>query len=156
MKTTILILVISMLTGLSNQNVNAQTKKEIVSSAFDAWAQKGTSDVFDLLADNLEWRINGSTQWSKTYHSKQQFLDEVIIPLNKKLSVKIKPTVRNVYQDGNTVIVIWDGKATALDGKPYRSTYSWNMTFTDNKITHVEAFLDGQEFGDIMARIKID
>lgn len=152
MKSTLFILVVNVFTGRGIQNMNAQTKKEIVTKAFDAWTTQGTSDVFDLLADNLQWRINGSTPWSKTYTSKQQFMDEVIIPLNEKLSVKIKPTVRHVYQDGNTVIVIWDGQATALDGKPYRSSYSWNMTFTGDQITHVEAFLDGQEFGDIMQR----
>lgn len=153
MKNLVLIITISIL-GINA--VNAQTKKEIISKAFNAWATQGTSDVFDLLSDDLQWRINGSTPWSKTYTSKQQFLDEVIVPLNKKLSVKIKPTVRNIYQDGNTVIIIWDGEATATDGKPYRSTYSWNMTFTGDKITHVEAFLDTQEFQDIMERIKVE
>ncbi|GAO44089.1 nuclear transport factor 2 family protein [Flavihumibacter petaseus] len=154
MKTIILVMMITVFTGIGLEQ--AKTKKEIVRNAFDAWAANGTSDVFDLLSDELHWRINGSTPWSKTYTSKQQFMEEVIIPLNKKLSAKIKPTVRSIYQDGNTVIVIWDGQATALDGRPYRSTYSWNMTFDGDKIVRVEAFLDTQEFGDIMRRIRVE
>lgn len=156
MKSNILIVAIISITFFSVENIQAQTKKEIVNKAFDAWESKGTSDVFDLLDDNVQWEIKGSTPWSKVYKSKQQFMDEVIIPLNKKLSVKIKPAVRHIYQDDKTVIVLWDGEATALDGKPYRASYSWNMTFDGDRIVSVIAFLDGMEFTDVMQRIKVD
>lgn len=104
----------------------------------------------------MRWEITGSTPYSKVYTSKQEFLDEVIIPLNKKLKVKIKPTVRNIFADKDMVIALWDGEATALDGKPYRSSYSWYMKMKNGKITEVVAFLDGIEFADIMRRIKTD
>ena len=71
------------------------------------------------------------------------------------LKVKIKPTVRNIFVDGDIVIVLWDGEATALDDRPYLSSYSWHMRMKDGKITHVVAFLDGIEFFDIMKRIQI-
>jgi ketosteroid isomerase-like protein len=136
-------------------NVSAQSNKKIIEIAFAGWSN-GTGNFFDLLDENVQWEITGSTPYSKVYRNKKEFLEEVIVPLNKKLSVKIKPTVRNLYQDGNTVIALWDGEATAIDGKPYRSTYSWYMEMKKGKIIKVVAFLDGIEFNDIMQRIKTD
>lgn len=64
----------------------------------------------------MQWTISGSSTLSKTYTSKKQLNDEVIDPLNERLSKRIVPAVRNIYQDGSTVVAIWDGTATALDG----------------------------------------
>jgi len=83
-------------------------------------------------------------------------LDEIIIPLNKKLKVKIKPTVRNIFADKDMIIALWDGEATALDDKSYRSSYSWYMKMKNGKITDVVAFLDGMEFSNIMERINVN
>lgn len=138
-----------------NYSKEESSNKEIITKAFENW-HNGNGNFFDLLNDDMHWEITGSTPYSKVYTSKQQFLDEVIIPLNKKLKVKIKPTVRNIFADKDMVIALWDGDAVALDDKPYHSTYSWYMKMKNGKITEVVAFLDGIEFSDIMKRIKID
>lgn len=131
------------------------SNKETITKAFQEW-HNGNGNFFELLNDDMNWEITGSTPYSKVYTSKQEFLDEVIIPLNKKLKVKIKPTVRNIFVDKDMVIALWDGEATALDGKPYHSSYSWYMKMKNGKITHVTAFLDGLEFSDIMKRIPVN
>jgi len=129
------------------------SNKEIITKAFHDW-HNGTGNFFDLLTEDMRWEITGSTPYSKVYGSKQEFLDSVIIPLNKKLKVKIKPTVRNIFVDADMVIALWDGEAVALDDRPYHSSYSWYMKMKNGKITDVVAFLDGMEFTDIMQRIK--
>jgi uncharacterized protein len=138
-------------TGDKNLNV-MENNKTIVREGFDNWTQ-GTGSFFDLLTDDAQWTITGSTPLSKTYTSKKQFMDEVINPLNDRLAKRIVPAVTGIYTDGDMVIVLWDGKATAIDGKPYDATYCWNMQMKDGKIFRVVAFLDGIEFADIMARI---
>ncbi len=139
------------------QNYSSEelSNKEIITKAFQEW-QNGNGNFFELLNEDAKWEITGSTPYSKVYHSKQELLDNVIIPLNKKLKVKIKPTVRNLFVDKDMVIALWDGEATALDDKPYRSSYSWYMKMKNGKITHVVAFLDGLEFSDIMKRIPVN
>lgn len=129
--------------------------RKLVTAGFESW-RNGTGSFFDLLAEDVQWEITGSTPYSKTYTSKKQLMDEVLTPLNKKLKVKIKPTVRHIYTDGDMVIALWDGEALALDDKPYRSSYSWYMRMQNGRITQVTAFLDGIEFADIMKRIQVD
>jgi uncharacterized protein len=136
---------------VKNSNI-MENNKQLVREGFEKWANHSGS-FFDLLADNLQWTITGSTPLSKTYHSKKQFMDEVINPLNDRLAKLIVPKVTGIYADGDMVTVLWDGKATAKDGKPYNATYCWNMELKNNKIVKVIAFLDGIEFADIMSRL---
>lgn len=154
--TTLLIMIIFSTSANAQQYSKEEAlNKEIISKAFQNW-HNGNGNFFDLLTDDMKWEITGSTPYSKVYQSKQEFLDAVIIPLNKKLKVKIKPTVRNIFADQDMVIVLWDGEATAMDNKPYRSSYSWYMKMKNGKITEVVAFLDGIEFSDVMKRIQVN
>lgn len=138
-----------------NEITDTMENKQLIQKGFDNWANK-TGSFFDLLADDVQWTITGSTPLSKTYTSKRQFLSEVIDPLNQRLSVRIVPQVRHLYADGDTVIAIWDGTAVASDGKPYNATYEWNMQIKNGKIARVIAFLDGIEFADIFKRISVN
>ena len=128
--------------------------KEIIHEGFAKWAN-GTGNFFDLLADDVEWTITGSSPVSKTYASRKQFFEEVIEPLNERLSVKIIPRVRGIYADDDMVIALWDGTATAKDGKPYNNTYSWYMTMKNGRIVKVVAFFDTIDLADLWKRIPV-
>jgi len=153
LKTLFIMIIFSTSANAQNYGKEETQNKEIITKAFQKW-HDGTENFFDLLTDDMKWEITGSTPYSKIYNSKQEFLDAVIIPLNKKLKVKIKPSIRNIFVDKDMVIALWDGEATAMDGKPYRSSYSWYMKMEKGKIVNVVAFLDGIEFTDIMKRIQ--
>lgn len=129
-----------------------EKNKAIISEAFANWAN-GTGSFFDLLADDAEWTITGSSPISKTYTSRQQFMDEAITPINERLSVRIVPKVRGIYADGDMVIALWDGTATAGDGKAYENTYSWYMTMKDGRIVKVVAFFDTIDFTEFWNRV---
>ena len=137
-----------------NNQKKMSTNKQLVKTYFEKWSS-GTGSFFDLLDENVQWTISGSSALSKIYTSKKQLIDEVIDPLNERLSKRIVPSVRNIYQDSNTVIAIWDGSATALDGQPYNVSYAWFMEMKDGKIVKVTAFLDTLDFETIFKRIKV-
>lgn len=126
--------------------------KELIRQAFDRWAT-GSGNFFDLLTNDVQWTITGSSRFSKTYTSKQQFIEETVTPLSVRLAKPIVPTVSAIYADGDVVIAIWDGATTAKDGKPYRNSYSWAMTLKNGRITHVTAFLDLIMYEDVFNRI---
>ncbi|EJG03183.1 nuclear transport factor 2 family protein [Flavobacterium sp. F52] len=134
---------------MENQN------KKTIAEAFKKW-EEGTASFFDLLDEKVNWTITGNSAISKVYTSKQQFMDEAIIPLNKRFEIKIRPKVREIYAEGDTVIALWDGLAVAIDGEPYSNTYSWYMTMKDGKIHKAVAFFDAIELNAIWNRISID
>ncbi len=128
--------------------------KAIVQRAFEAWAA-GTGSPYDLLADNATWTITGNSLASKTYPSREAFINEVIRPFNARMSVGLKPTIRNIYAEGNTVIVFFDASGTARDGKPYVNTYAWFLDLRDGRIANASAFFDSVTFNDFWTRVAV-
>jgi ketosteroid isomerase-like protein len=129
--------------------------KAVVQRAFDAWAA-GTGSPYDLLADNAVWTIAGNSLASKTYPSRAAFIGEVIQPFVARMSVGLKPVIREMYADGNTVIVLFDAAGTAKDGKPYTNTYAWFLGLSDGKIVKATAFYDSIAFNDLWTRVQPD
>jgi len=129
--------------------------KQTIKAAFDAWAN-GTGSPFDLLDPDAKWTIVGNAPVSRTYNSKQEFLDAVIKPFNARMSQRLIPTVPHLYADGDTVIALFDAGGTARDGKPYRNTYTWYMRMEGGAIVEVTAFFDTIEFTDFWTRIKAE
>ena len=132
-------------------NMEARNK-EAIRASFSAW-REGTGRVFDLLAPDAKWTIVGNSPVSKTYHSRQEFMETVINPFNARLSSRLIPTVRGIYADGDMVIALFDGEGTALDGKPYRNTYTWYMRMRDGEIFDVVGIFDTIEYTDFWTRI---
>ena len=138
----------------------AQTKDAIetrntavVQASFDAW-RAGTGSPYDLLADNASWTIVGHSMASKTYPSKEAFMREVIRPFNARIRSGLKPTIRHIYADGDTVIIFFDATGTARDGKPYENTYAWFLDMRDGKVVKAFAFFDSVIFNEFWQRVK--
>ncbi len=116
-----------------NKRADMETNKKKVQKAFDKWAN-GTGNFFDLLSENVVWTIPGTSPISKTYTGRKEFMDEVIVPLNDRLTKRIVPKLKGLYADGDMVIALWDGKAMARDGVAYNNTYSWFMRMKEEKL----------------------
>jgi ketosteroid isomerase-like protein len=73
----------------------------------------------------------------------------VLRPFGARFSRPFRPVVvRGVYADGDTVVVVWDGGGTRLDGKPYENTYAWFMRFDEGLVVEVTAFFDSIAFDE--------
>ena len=125
------------------------SNKALVQASFDRW-KTGTGSPFELLAADAEWTI-GSSPLAKTYRSKREFIDSVIDPLNAHMSRPLVPTVRDIFADGDTVIILFDAEATR-DGKPYRKTYTWYFKMRDAKVVKAIAFFDNRDFDEFWNR----
>src|ERR671932_569535 len=129
--------------------MDERSNRERVEKAFRDW-QDGAGYITDLLADDLRWTIVGRSQVSKTFHSKEQFVGEVLQPFGARFSQPFRPVaVRGVYADGDTVVVLWDGEGTRLDGKPYENTYAWFMRFREGLVVEATAFYDSIAFNEL-------
>ncbi|HEY4710290.1 MAG TPA: nuclear transport factor 2 family protein [Candidatus Acidoferrales bacterium] len=139
-------------TAEGRKSVEAQNK-ELVQAGFEKW-RDGTGSVFEFLAPDAKWTIIGNCPVSRTYQSRQEFLEVVIKPFNARLSSRLVPTVRGIYADGDMVVVLFDGRGTARDGRPYENTYSWYLHMTGGQIVDVVAFFDTIEFTDFWTRVS--
>ena len=144
-----------LLTGCARSDVESAVparNKALVRAAFDRW-KAGTGSPFELLRPTAEWTIVGSSPLSKTYTSKQQFIDEVIAPFNARMTSPLVPEVRGLYADGDVVVVFFDGESKVKDGQPYRNTYTWYIHLQADTIVKVVAFFDTRRFDELWTRV---
>ena len=140
-------------TQSAGEPLHGGKSKALVRSSFDAW-RAGTGSPYELLADDVTWTIVGHLAASRTYPSKEAFLSEVIRPFNARMSVGLKPAIRNIFAEGQTVIVFFDAQGTARDGKAYANTYAWFLDLRDDRIVSASAFFDSIAFNDFWQRVQ--
>jgi hypothetical protein len=141
-----------MVSAQSNTNTTESRNKTIVEASFKAWSD-GTGSPYDLLADNATWTIVGRSAASKTYENKEAFMRDLIRPFNARMREPLKPSIRCICADGDTVIVFFDARGTARDGKPYANTYAWFLELRDGTVVAASAFFDSLEFNDLWTRV---
>jgi uncharacterized protein len=131
-----------------------EKNRRAIQEGFDNWRRGTGRGVFDLLASDVKWTIVGRSVVAGTYHSRRDFMDQVTIPFNSRLSTPLVPIVRGIYTDGDMVIVLWEGAAMAKDGRSYENTYSWYLKMRDGKIVNATSFEDPIAFDDLWKRIR--
>jgi len=129
------------------------SNRERAQKAFRDW-RDGTGSITDLLADDVRWTIVGRSRVSKTFDGKEQFVREMLQPFGARFSEPFRPVaVRGVYADGDTVVVLWDGEGTRLDGKSYENTYAWFMRFEEGSVVEATAFFDSIAFNELWSEV---
>lgn len=135
-------------------NEVTETNRTVIRRAFDAWARGGTRFFDDVLAPDAVWTIVGSGPNAGVHRGRQAFLDRAVAPFSARLSAPLVPTVRGLWADGNQVIALFDGRATARDGQPYYNTYAWFFTMRDGRAVAVTAFLNLPAYDAVLARVR--
>jgi uncharacterized protein len=137
---------------MSDAITRAEQNKKIVRDSFEAWAN-GTGGPFQLLADDVVWTIEGKSVAAKAYAGRESFISGVIKPFNARMRDRLKPTVRSICAEGDTVIIFFDAAATARDGKPYNNTYFWYFEMKGGKVVKASALYDSIAFNNLWSRV---
>ncbi|KKX26692.1 nuclear transport factor 2 family protein [Rhizobium sp. LC145] len=127
-------------TAVPDTDIEARNQA-IVSEAFDKWRAGG--NIFaGLLAPDVVWTIHGSGPVAGTYRSVEDFIERASAPLISRLATPLMPEVHDIFADGNTVIIRFDGSATTTSGAPYRNQFVWIFRMEEGSVVEAEAFLD--------------
>lgn len=121
--------------GIEGQN------KTIVREAFEKW-RAGGNLFAELLAPDVVWTIPGSDPVAGTYRSVEDFVERASAPLISRLATPLVPEVHDIWADGDTVIVRFDGSATTTSGAPYNNQFVWIFRMKNGSVVEAEAFLD--------------
>jgi uncharacterized protein len=137
----------------NSQEVQAKRNKQMVTAAFDRWAD-GNSDFFnEMLAPDIEWTVEGSGPSAATYRGLEAFMSGAVRPFVSRLRIPVRPLSKRLWADGDHVIINWEGEAIAQDGRPYRNRYVWIFRMAGGKAAEVNAFLDLAPYDDVLRRI---
>jgi uncharacterized protein len=116
--------------------------KKLIQDAFAAWGRGDGNAFFNLLAEDVRWTVIGNTPVSRTYTSRDAFVEGAVKPLTAKLAGPIVPTVRDIIGEGDKVALQWEGRSSGKNGTVYYQTYCWVMRIVDGKVREGTAYLD--------------
>src|SRR4051794_38228164 len=103
--------------------IAARDNKAMLQHVF-AELEAGNSRPFvDSFADDVRWRIIGTTSWSRTFDGKRAVLEELLGPLRDRLVDRVKVSAHRILADEDCVVVEATGRATTKTGKPYNNCY---------------------------------
>jgi ketosteroid isomerase-like protein len=132
-----------------------ESNRDVIARAFRAW-QDGTAPITDVLADELVWRIEGRSAVAGEYVDLRHFVDGVLAPFGQRFAhgERFRPVrVRSILDDGDAVVVVWDGRGVANDGVPYENSYAWIMRLVDGRVVDGTAFFDSIAFDELWTRV---
>jgi ketosteroid isomerase-like protein len=138
-------------TGDATRPAQQERNVQVVRDAF-ARGVGGEDGFFSILAEDVQWTVAQAVE-PTTYTSRSEFLRDGAGPIQSRLSEPIQANVRQLVAEGDVVAAIWEGTATARDGRPYVNTYAWVMTMRDERVVQATAFLDLVALGDFLERV---
>lgn len=126
--------------------------KRIVDAAFARWEAGGSHLFEELLVPDVAWTIHGSGPSAGTLHGRGTLIDKAVRPLTERLASPLRPLQRQLWADGEHVIVQWQGAADLPNGEIYRNQYVWILRMQGGKTVEVDAFLDLPAYDAVLQR----
>ncbi len=117
--------------------------KQLLQNIFSEISHGDARPFIEGLADDVQWTLIGSTNWSRTFEGKHAILTELLMPLGAKLANPIQLTAyRFIAEDDFVVVQARGTNNTTKDGKPYNNTYCFVFRLADGKIQEVTEYAD--------------
>lgn len=128
---------------IANRNV------EVVKKAIECMNTGDGPGYFELFADDIDFRMIGTTPFSGKYKGKQAY-GEHMQRVMEKLEPGITLTVDNLIPAGDWVITEFRGDTKTKAGVPYRNTYCMIWKIKDGKIVSQAEYMDTQLVMDVI------
>ncbi len=117
--------------------------KQLLRHVYAEISKGNVQPLLDSLADDVEWTIIGTTALSGTSRGKQEVIDKLLKPLRARLAdgpIVFQP--ERFIAEGEYVVMQAEGRATALNGKPYNNTYCIVCRIVDGKVKEMVDYID--------------
>ena len=124
--------------------MSAAENKQLIQHIFSELSNGNPGPFVESLADDVQWTIIGTTDWSKTFDGKQAVLAELLGPLSANFDEPLRVTPHRFIAEDDFVVVEARGQATTRSGKPYNNTYCWVYRLADGKVQELTEYLDTQ------------
>ena len=99
--------------------------KGVLEHAFAETAKGNGRPFIDMLADDVEWEIIGSTDWSRTFHGKPNVVADLLRPLGDQFDGPNTVEATRFIADGDFVAVEGRNLSTTRRGDAYPNRYCW-------------------------------
>ena len=119
-----------------------ERNRALVTKAYDGLAKGDPTHFTALFAPDIEWRVMGSSAWSKHLKGLEAVQRDLVGPLFARIDGPYLTTAELVLADGDRVAVIAKGNAATVDGGRYDNDYCFVFRMCDGRIMEVREYMD--------------
>ncbi len=124
--------------------MSTSANKAIIVHAFEEIAAGNGRAFVDMMSADIEWRIIGTTAWSKVYRGKGEVLALLRALRDQFVDGKNVILAQRIHADGAFVIVEARGDNRTTSGKSYANEYCWVFRFAEGKVVEMVEYADTQ------------
>lgn len=130
-----------------------ESNRELLRHVYAEVSKGNPQPLMDAMADDIRWTIIGSTVLSGVSRGKAEVLDKLLRPLRARLADgPIRFIPERFIAEGDHVVMIANGQATAKSGKPYNNTYCIVARIADGKIQEMTDYIDTELITSALGR----
>lgn len=122
--------------------MDTEENKALMRDVFDNMARGNGRPFVDALAEDIRWRIIGSTEWSGTWEGKTAVRDRLLEPLFAQFATRYRNRAESLIAEGDWVVIESHGDVITKSGQPYRNTYCYVCRLEDGKIRELTEYCD--------------
>ena len=127
-------------------NKTAQTPMDIsaerVREIFKGLENGDGAAFFQHVADDVNWTVMGTHPLAGHYSTKREFIEGTFAKLGRVLPQGTQLRVEHLLVKGDQAVVELRSFATAKNGMRFDNRYCWVVSFKDELIVAVRAYLD--------------
>jgi uncharacterized protein len=116
--------------------------RDLIRHIYEEISRGNGGPLLEHIDDDIVWTIIGTTGLSGVYRGRQEVLDDLMAPLRGHLATPVNFTIRRVLADGDWTVLIADGEATTIAGRPYNNTYCIVTRIVDGRIVEATDYVD--------------
>lgn len=122
--------------------MNTAENKQLLQRVFAEMANGNTKPFGEILADNVRWKIIGSTRYSKVFEGKQIVYKELLEPLFSQFANQYANRAHRFIAEEDYVVVEARGRVSTKAGKEYNNEYCYVFRFADGKARELTEYCD--------------
>ena len=119
-----------------------ETNRSLMTKAFEGLRHGDPSHFMPLFHEDIEWRVMGSSAWSKHAKGLANVERDLVGPLFARFAGPYLNIPELILADGDHVVVLAKGDAETVEGKRYDNDYCFVFRMKDGKIVEVREYMD--------------
>src|SRR5262249_7469891 len=137
---------LSALSGRTPGSMNISKTKQRIREIADQLSAGNSRPYVDILADDIEWTVIGTTRWSGTYRGKRDVVERLLRPVSRLFEPGYKMHIETMVEEDDHLVVQFRGEVMMKTGVPYNNSYCWVCRMENERIQKLTEYADTELF----------
>jgi ketosteroid isomerase-like protein len=130
--------------------LTAAENKQLLKTAFDAWATGDIRPLLAAMADDVVWTVSGHNSWSGSFRGKDSVRRDLLGPLGEQFDGTYTSTASRFVAEDDVVVVESHGSVATKAGPRYDNKYCFVFRLDDGLIREITEYMDTQLVAEVL------